>query len=255
VTRWTALLLAGSRPAGDPLARSMMVGHKALIPLAGEPMVLRPLRSLLASEQVGEIIVLTQDPADLRPVLPDDERIQIRASGETIASTIAGLIASRAADFPVLVTTADHAFLDTQMIADFTRKAAGADLAIGVVEQKALLARLPQTKRTWLKFRGGAYTGANMFAFGSKKVLPAIERWRSVEQDRKKGWRVLAAIGPALLLGAVLRVRSLDESVASVGRKLGVTIRAVVMTNPLAGVDVDKPADHALVEAILEGRA
>jgi hypothetical protein len=117
------------------------------------------------------------------------------------------------------------------------------------------MARLPQTKRTWLKFRGGAYTGANMFAFGSEKVLPAIERWRSVEQDRKKGWRVLAAIGPALLLGAVLRVRTLDESVASVGRKLGVTIRAVVLSNPLAGVDVDKPEDHALVEAILEGRA
>jgi hypothetical protein len=34
-----------------------------------------------------------------------------------------------------------------------------------------------------------------------------------------------------------------------------VTIRAVVLSNPLAGVDVDKPEDHALVEAILEGRA
>ena len=253
--RWTALLLAGSRPARDPLAKSMMVGHKALIPLAGAPMVLRPLRALLASDEIGDIIVLTQDPVDIRPVLPEDERIQIRASGETIAATVAELIASRATKFPVLVTTADHALLDTQTIAEFTGKAEGTDLAIGVVEQKALLQRLPQTKRTWLKFRGGAYTGANMFAFGSEKVLPAIERWRSVEQDRKKGWRVLAAIGPALLLGAVLRVRTLDESVASVGRKLGMTIRAVVLSNPLAGVDVDKPEDHALVEAILEGRA
>jgi GTP:adenosylcobinamide-phosphate guanylyltransferase len=255
VTRWTALLLAGSRPAGDPVARSMMVGHKALIPLAGAPMVLRPLRALLASDEIGDIVVLTQDPVDIRPVLPEDERIQIRTSGETIAATVAELIASHATKFPVLVTTADHALLDTQMIAEFTRKAEGTDLAIGVVDQKSLLERLPQTKRTWLKFRGGAYTGANMFAFGSEKVLPAIERWRSVEQDRKKGWRVLAAIGPALLLGAVLRVRTLDQSVASVGRKLGVTIRAVVLSNPLAGVDVDKPEDHALVEAILEGRA
>jgi GTP:adenosylcobinamide-phosphate guanylyltransferase len=255
VTRWTALLLAGSRPGGDPFARSMTVDHKALIAVAGEPMVLRPLRALLASEQIGDILVLTQDPADLRPVLPDDERVQIRASGETIASTIADLVAGGAAQFPVLVTTADHALLDTQMIAEFTNKAEGADLAIGVVEQSRLMARLTQTKRTWLKFRGGAYTGANMFAFGSDKVLPAIERWRSVEQDRKKGWRVLGAIGPALLLGAVLRVRTLDQSVAAVGRKFGMNIRAVVLDNPLAGVDVDKPEDHALVEAILQGRA
>jgi GTP:adenosylcobinamide-phosphate guanylyltransferase len=253
--KWTAVMLAGSRPRGDPLARSMMVDHKALIPLAGEPMLLRPLRALLSSDRVGEIILLTQDPADLRPVVGDDERIEIRASGDTIASTISELITSGSAQYPVLVTTADHALLDTQMIADFTAKAEGADLAIGVVERAALLARLPHTRRTWLKFRGGAYTGANLFAFGSPKVLGAIERWRSVEQDRKKGWRVLAALGPALLLGAVLRVRSLDQSVASIGRKLGITIRAVRLGNPLAGIDVDKPEDHALVEDIQAGRA
>jgi hypothetical protein len=29
----------------------------------------------------------------------------------------------------------------------------------------------------------------------------------------------------------------------------------VRMSNPLAGVDVDKPADHELVEAVIAGRA
>jgi GTP:adenosylcobinamide-phosphate guanylyltransferase len=255
VSSWTALLLAGSRPGGDPLARSMLLGHKALIPVGGEPMVLRPLRALLASPQVSDVIVLTQDPQDLRPVLPDDARVSIRASHGTIAATIAELIAAHAAEFPVLVTTADHALLDPPMIAEFTAKAAGADLAIGVVERRAMIARFPQAKRTWLSFRGGSYSGANLFAFGSPRVLPAIEQWRAVEQERKKGWRVLAAIGPALLLGAVLRVRTLDQSVASVGRRLGLSIRAVEMSNPAAAIDVDKPEDHALVEAILAGRA
>ena len=36
--------------------------------------------------------------------------------------------------------------------------------------------------------------------------------WRSVEQDRKKGWRMIAALGPAVLLGAVLRLRTLDQT-------------------------------------------
>jgi hypothetical protein len=123
------------------------------------------------------------------------------------------------------------------------------------VERQALLQRLPQTKRTWLSFRGGAYSGANLFALGSIKSLAAIEQWRSVEQDRKKGWRVLAALGPALLLGALLRLRTLDQSITSVGRRLGMTARAIVLGNPLAGVDVDKVEDHALVEAILQARA
>jgi GTP:adenosylcobinamide-phosphate guanylyltransferase len=254
MSEWTALLLAGSRPGGDPFARSMNVDHKALIPVGGEPMILRPLRALLASGGIGEIIVLTQEPADLQTVLPDDPRISVRASAGTIAETLEILIAKRVVQFPTLVTTADHALLDSDMVAEFMGKAEGADLAIGVVERSALLARLPETKRTWLSFRGGAYSGANLFAFGSIKVLAAIEEWRSVEQQRKKGWRVLAALGPALLLGAVLRIRAIDESVARIGRKLGIAARPVVLSNPLAGVDVDKPLDHALVEAILAGR-
>jgi GTP:adenosylcobinamide-phosphate guanylyltransferase len=255
VSRWTAFLLAGSRPRGDPLAQSMMLGHKALIPVAGEPMVLRPLRALLASPEVGNIIVLTQTPEDLRPVLPDDERIRIRASSGTIAQTIAEQLADRGAEFPVLVTTADHALLDPAMVAEFTAKADGADLAIAVVESGPLLARFPQTRRTWIGFKGGRYSGANMFSFGSAKALPAVGRWGAVEEDRKKGWRLLAALGPALLLGAVLKLRTIHDSAAAIGRKLGIDIRIVEMSNPIAAIDVDKPLDHALVEDIIAGRA
>ena len=255
MSRWTAFLLAGSRPKGDPLAQSMMLGHKALIPVAGEPMVLRPLRALLDSPEVGNVIVLTQDPADLRPVLPDDERISIRASSGTIAQTIAERLADHAAEFPVLVATADHALLDPAMIAEFTAKAQGADLAIAVVESRPLLARFPQTKRTWIGFKGGRYSGANLFAFGSNKVLPAVGRWGAVEQVRMKGWRLLAALGPALLLGAVLKLRTIHESAAAIGGKLGITIRIVEMSKPVAAIDVDKPVDHALVEDIIAGGA
>ena len=255
MSRWTAFLLAGSRRSDDPRERSLLLGHKALIPVGGEPMLLRPLRALLGSPEVANIIVLTPEPDALRPVLPADERIRIRTSRGTIAQTIAEQLADHAAEFPVLVTTADHALLDPAMIAEFTSKAGDADLAIAVVESRPLLSRFPQTKRTWSGFRGGRYSGANLFAFGSPKVLPAIGRWRSVEQDRKKGWRILAALGPALLLGALLKLRTIHQSAASVGRKLGMDIRIVEMSDPLAAIDVDKPEDHALVEDILAGRA
>src|SRR4029078_4826259 len=107
---------------------------------------------------------------------------------------IAEQLADGGAEFPVLVTTADHALLDPAMIAEFTAKAPGAALAIAVVESEPLLARLPQTKRTWIGFKGGRYSGANVFALGSSKVLPAISRWGQVEQDRKKGSYLLAAL-------------------------------------------------------------
>jgi len=56
-------------------------------------------------------------------------------------------------------------------------------------------------------------------------------------------------------LGAALRLRTLQQTLDGVGRKLGLKIRAVEMSDPLAAIDVDKAADHELVTAILEGRA
>lgn len=252
---WTAVVLAGSRPGRDRFAEQFGTDLKPLIPIAGEPMVRRPVRALLETGGIGKIIVLGQSPERIAEVLPDEARIEVRESAGTIAASIEDLILDRSTQFPLIVTTADHALLDTQMIAEFMTAAEGVDLAIGVVERRPLLARLPESKRTWLAFRGGAYSGANLFALGSVKALAAIEQWRAVEQDRKKGWRVLAALGPTLLLGAILRLRTLDQSVVAVGGKLGMTARAVVLSNPLAAVDVDKPADHALVEAVLAVKA
>ena len=39
------------------------------------------------------------------------------------------------------------------------------------------------------------------------------------------------------------------------GKKLGLSVKAVRLTNPLAGVDVDKAEDHALAERVLRGEA
>jgi GTP:adenosylcobinamide-phosphate guanylyltransferase len=251
----TAIVLAGSRPWPDPFAASFGVATKALIPIAGEPMVRRPVAALLASDQVGDVIVLAQSPDKIAAALPSDPRLRVTESGETIASTILALCAISDTHWPLLVTTADHALLDTATIDEFIAAAGNADIAIGMVERANLLRRLSQTQRTWLKFRGGAYTGANLFALSSPKVARAIEIWRSVEQDRKKAWRIISLLGPITLAMTALRLLSLDQVISSLSGRLGLAIRAVKLTNPLAGVDVDKPEDHALVEAILAGAA
>ncbi len=252
---WTALVLAGSRPGRDVFAESHGTDLKALIPVGGVAMIVRPVRALLAAPEIEAVRVLTQRPERIAAVLADDPRLRLEVSSVTIAATLEAILADPGTTFPLLVTTADHALLDAAMICDFCAEADGADVAIGLVEKRALDARLPQTARTWIRFRSGAYSGANLFAFGSRDAAKAVALWRSIEQDRKKGWRVIAALGPLALLGAALRVRTLDQTLASIGRRLGIVIRKVELANPLAAVDVDKPADHVLVTAIIEGRA
>lgn len=252
--KWNAILLAGSRPGSDPFAQSFGTDLKALIPVCGEPMVRRPVRALLASEQIGTVTVLAQAAERIAQVLPADPRLLIGSSDRTIASTLLKLCDDPSTEWPLLITTADHALLDAAMIDGFCRASEGVEVAVAVVERRQLLRRLPESRRTWLKFKRGAYSGANLFALGSPKVRAAIELWRTVEQDRKKGWRLLLALGPGLLAGAALRLLTIDQVAARVGRRFGLRVRAVQMANPLAAVDVDKAEDHALVEALTEGR-
>jgi GTP:adenosylcobinamide-phosphate guanylyltransferase len=154
----------------------------------------------------------------------------------------------------VLVTTADHALLTPAMVEEFTAAAGDADVAVGVVERRNLLGAYPGNRRTWLKFRGGAYSGANLFALTGDRARAALRLWATVEQDRKKGWKLVAAFGPLLLVRALTRSITLEAGLAAAGRRLGLAARAVVLSQPEAAIDVDKPADHALAERILTAR-
>lgn len=253
--RWTVLLLAGSRPGGDPLTRSLGVDYKPLLPIRGEPMLLRPIRALLAVERVAEIRALTQDPSRLEGVVPDDPRLVIERSDETIAATLLRICDDPSTRFPLLVTAADHALLTSEMVTEFLDGSTEGDISIAVVSKTAMLRRFPEAQRTWLRFGRELYSGANLFALRTPQARVGIERWRAIEQDRKKGWRVLMQLGLPLFLGAVLRVRDIHQTARGLSRSLGIRIGVVEMSDPIAAIDVDKAADYTLVNEILDVRA
>ena len=65
---------------------------------------------------------------------------------------------------------------------------------------------------------------------------------------------MIAALGPALLLGAVFRLRTIDQTLDAVGRRLGLSICKVELKNPIAAIDVDKEADLVMTEHLLDLR-
>jgi GTP:adenosylcobinamide-phosphate guanylyltransferase len=256
----TAIILAGSRPGTDPVAKAAGVPSKALVPVAGEPMLSRVAHTLRAHPAVGTILVLAQHGKQLAlhpgcQWMLQDSCIRFAESSTGISQSIIAAINSGGAPFPLLVTTADNALLNGEMVSSFLEGAAGSDLAVAMVERRVLLSRYPQSRRTWLKFRGGWWSGANLFWLASGKVRPLLDLWSKVEQDRKKGVRIVGAFGPLLLLGALLRLLDIHQAAAMAGKRFGVAARIVPMPQPEACIDVDKPQDKELVEAILAGRS
>jgi GTP:adenosylcobinamide-phosphate guanylyltransferase len=241
----TAIVLAGERPGGDPLAKAFGVSAKALIAVGGVPMVDRVVAALEGCSGIERVIVVGGDALAVI-------RENVEPAGRTIAETVRELV--ERGQFPLLVTTADHALLDVAMIESFIEGAHGKDLAVGVVERRVLLAAYPTSKRTWLRFRGGAYSGANMFWIGSAKVAPVLEVWAAVEQRRKRGRALLSAFGLVVLIGTALRLLTIQGGLARVGRRFGLSAGAVVLPQAEACIDVDSVADHSLVETIVAAR-
>jgi GTP:adenosylcobinamide-phosphate guanylyltransferase len=256
----SALVLAGSRRGEqDPVARYRQVSWKCLATVGGIPMLTRVVQALTACPRIGTILVSLDDAAQL-DLLP--ELAALRAAGRictlTSAATLSGSVADAFAQAgaPLLVTTADHALLSPAMLEHFlaAADAAGADVAAGLASEAIIGAEYPATKRTYLRFRGGAYSGANLFALRTPSAADAIAFWARIERDRKRPWRLARAFGPSLLLAYLLRVCTLDQAMALVSRRLSLQAVAVQIPIAEAAIDVDKPADLDLVEEIVARR-
>ena len=255
---WTAIILAGQRPEGDPMAAYCNVQYKALIPINGLTMLERVTRALLASPYIGRIVVMAQSPEDLKagliPDLAKREGITFVESNDGIATSIHSVIGTDIAPWPVLVTTADNALLTGDILDSFFQGHNGQDVAVGVVERQTMLSAYPDARRTWLKFRGGAYSGANLFALHNKAAKPAVAFWSAVEKDRKKGWKIFANFGPWLLLRALSRTIGFKKAMAQAGKRMGLRAEPIILPIAEAAIDVDKPDDLELVTGILERR-
>lgn len=257
--KFTVIILAGSRPGHDPLAAAAGVPTKALVPIAGRPMVDHVARTLLDHPRIGTIVLMAQQPETLThdpqtQWLAHEKRIVLSPSGGGISQSLLDWTNANPSSFPVLVTTADNVLLTREMIDAFIAGTGDADIAAAMVERRVLMRAHPDSRRTWLRFRGGAWSGANLFWLGSPRAARVLEKWREIEQDRKKGWKIVLAFGPVLLLSAALRLLTIGQAIARAGRRLGVNARIVSMPMAEACIDADKPEDIVLIERILARR-
>lgn len=241
-----ALVLAGSRGIGDPVAAYAGVADKAMIEIAGMTMLARVVAALRAAG------------ADRIAVSASSEEVAAaaRALGVDVLRAEHGPSASVAAAFaqfgaPLLVTTADHALLRPEWIERFLTDVPGdADVCALLAETNVIEAALPGTRRTYLRFSDGAWSGCNLFYLASARAAAAIALWQEVEADRKRPWRIVRRLGPAALLRYLAGRLTLDAALARLGSVAGVNARAVASPFGLAAVDVDKPDDLDLVRAL-----
>ena len=243
----SALVLAGTRPGGDPLARDLGVAHKGLIEIAATPILERVILALRAAG-MSRVLVSADDPEVVALAHNLGAEICPPASGpsESVAT------AFDMAGAPLVVTTADHALLQPAWITelvDTTR--AGADLSIMMARRQNIERALPGTQRTYLRFADGEWSGCNLFYLATPQARAALATWRAVEADRKRPWKLVSRLGLPNLFAYALGRLTLEDGLARLGRRIGVDAGLVRASDGRAAIDVDKPRDLDDVLALI----
>lgn len=251
----TALVLAGRRGGtADPMAAAAGVSHKALLPVAGVPMLLRVVAALRDAPAVGRIVVSIEAPEATLSGLGGLEGVARLVAAPSPARSAAAALEAFGA--PLLLVTADHALLTPEMVGHFLGAVPpGAAAVAALARRETVLAGHPATRRTWLRFRDGAFSGCNLFLLlEAEGAARAVAYWRRVEEDRKRPLAMARLLGPLTLLRFALRRLTLRAALDALERRCGARLAAVEMPFADAAIDIDKPADLALVEAVLRRR-
>lgn len=242
-----ALVLAGSRPGAlDPVARAEGVAHKVLAEVGGQPMLARVIAALRAAG-IERIAVSADSPAveDLARRLG----AEVFAPADGPSASVAEVFARLGA--PLLLTTGDHPLLRPEWVRDFLRDTPeGSDVSVLLAERALVTKALPESRRTWLHFADGDWSGCNLFLLASPRSVAALETWAGVEADRKRPWRIAARLGLGTLARYAFGRLTSREGVARLGARVGITASAVAARDGLAAVDVDKVEDLADVRRI-----
>ena len=224
-------------------------------------MLMRVLAALQASPSVRQVAVSIEDPALLEtlPGLADGQAygaVTALPSAGSPSQSVLQAVNHLTEPFPLLITTADNPLLQPEMVEHFCGVAlsGGADIAAAVASEDVTRRDFPEAQRTFLRFRDGRFSGCNLFALTGPRGLEAVRVWDEAGRHRKRPWRLVASFGPVSLLLFLLGRLTLDQAIGRAAAVMKLRATAVRMPFPTAAIDVDKPADLALVRHILAAR-
>jgi len=252
----SAMIPAGSSaPDKDRLAEYTRGGPKALIPMAGKPMIAHVIQALSGSRYIRHILVVgLEAPLAIESSVPID---YIPAPGGMVDNMVAGVqhildqrpetaaILGISSDVPLVTSPMLDGFIETCLESDH-------DLYYSVIERSVMEGRFPASERSYVRLREGSFAGGDLSLLRPSALQSNLELIRALSGERKNirnqarlvGWRILAL----LLLGRL----SIPHAEARVSKVLGIRGRLVITPHPEIGMDVDKPFQLDIVRAELE---
>jgi len=254
-----AIVTAGGIPQpGEPLYEFTQGRPKALLDLAGKPMVQWVLDALGASKRIERIVVVGLDEdsqlVSRKPLyyLPNQggmlENILAGAQKLLTIHPESKLMVSVSSDVPS-ITGEIMDWLVTEV------EKTDHDVFYNVIPRQTMENRFPGSKRTFTKFKDIEICGGDVTAFRTAMLTSEGGVWRDLIDARKNVLKQASIIGFGTFFLLFTRQLTLQGAVDRVKHRLEVNAKALICPYPEVGMDVDKPYQLEMLQKELAQRS
>ena len=252
-----AIVAAGGIPEPDqPLYTYTQGISKAMLDIAGKPMIQWVLDALGNAEKVDNVIIIG---------LPEDSQINCKKNlyfvpnqGRMLDNISAGIdkmlevnpsaeyVISASSDIPAITGEMIDWMVDTSMQTQH-------DMYYGIVKREVMEGRYPNSKRTFTKLADMELCGADIhIAHKSMTTDPEhLAMWDVLIGKRKSPLKQAASIGFMTLFLLLTRRLTLTGAIERITKRLNITGRAIMWDYAEPAMDVDKPHQLEILRADL----
>ena len=254
-----AVVTAGGIPQPDERLYAYTQGEsKAMVDVAGKPMIQWTLDALGDAKNVDNVIVTGLSPkSDLKCKKPLH---YLSNQGKMLDNLIAGVNKSlelNPKNKHVLLVSSDIPALTAEMV-DWlinTCMETSDDIYYGVCPREVMEARYPGSKRTYTKLKDMEVCGADINVVHVRMASEHLDVWNALIANRKNPFAQAGIMGLDTLYLLLTRQATLQDFVERVSKRIGVKARAIVWPYAEPCMDVDKPNQLEMMRTDLAKRA
>jgi GTP:adenosylcobinamide-phosphate guanylyltransferase len=254
-----AIITAGGIPLPEEPLYVATRGHaKALVDVAGKPMVQWVLDALTDAKTVDNVVVVgLTEKSGLKC---GKNMYFLSNQGGMVANIRAGarkvLEINKDAEY-VLIVSSDIPAITGEM-ADWvvnTAMETKLDVYYNLIQRDVMEKRFPGSKRTWTKLKGLEVCGGDMNVGRISLILDDDnDMWDKITDARKSPLKQAALIGFGTAFSLLTGNLTLETAEKNIMARLNVSGKAIVCPYAEVGMDVDKPHQLEMMRDDLKKR-
>lgn len=254
-----AIVIAGGTPKPDEPLYPLTQGRpKAMLNIAGKPMIQWVLDALDGAETIENVIVvgLEHETGFSSPKIV----ARLESQGDILPNIRQGVdaayhinpntghVAVVSSDIPGILSSHVDWVVRAAMETDH-------DAYYNLVTRQTMEAKYPGSRRSYVRLRDMDVCGGDLNILRAALVKHDEALWDKIIASRKNALKQAALIGYDTLLLVMLRLLTVESAVQRVTRRLNLSGRALVCPFAEIGMDVDKPFQYEIMCNDLASRA